>query len=377
MPKEEPQLTIAEPHFIDIENLDFDADNPRLREVGVPLEADQLSIAEALWTHLQAEEIAMSIIAAKTFFSHEPLMVELATNGRYTVIEGNRRLVAVKAIVDRRFRKAIGAERFEEFKDSTPELEKRLKRLPCIVTSRQKLWQFIGFKHVNGPKPWSAISKAEFIANVHEEQSVPLAEIARQIGDRHQTVSRLYQGWCVQRQANDSGAFDPEQRFTKRFAFSHLYTILEYPNTRRFLGMKVVPDYENRKPIPRDHLEKLGQLCIWLFGRKGPGAQKPLIESQNPDLRDLDTALGKSAGVQALRAGLTLQAARDASLGNKRLFDDAMQRAVVSLKDANAVCALGAEGNRDEHEMATQAYKLAGAVLDEIERKQKGERTRG
>lgn len=42
-------------------------------------------------------------------------MVEPAKGGHYTVIEGNRRLVAVKAIVDRKFRKAVGAEGFEDF----------------------------------------------------------------------------------------------------------------------------------------------------------------------------------------------------------------------------------------------------------------------
>lgn len=377
MPKQTLPITLPSPQLLEVKDLDFDSENPRLREAGVPQDADQLTIAEALWTYLQAEEIAMSIIAAKVFFSHEPLMVEKGKDGRFTVIEGNRRLVAVKAIVDRKFRKAVGAERFEDFKHSSKELEERLQKLPCIVTTRANLWQFIGFKHVNGPKPWSAISKAQFIAEIHENEKVSLGEIARQIGDRHQTVARLYQGWCVQRQAKESGVFNPEERFTKRFAFSHLYTIVEYPNTRRFLGMKLEPDYENRKPVPRSHLDGLGQLCLWLFGRKPPGEQKPIVESQNPDLRHLDTALGKPAGVKALKAGLTLQAARDASLGNKRLFDDAMQRAVLNLKDANAVCALGAEGNRDEHEMATQAYKLAGAVLDEIERKQKGERARG
>jgi hypothetical protein len=377
MPKATPLLSLPSAEPIKVKDLDFDPENPRLREAGVPADAGQLDIAEALWTHLQAEEIAMSIIAAKVFFPHEPLMVESSGNGRYVVIEGNRRLVAVRAIIDKRFRKTIGAEGFEDFKESTPELEERLKELPCIVTTREKLWQFIGFKHVNGPKPWSAISKAEFIADVHENRKVGLSEVARQIGDRHQTVKRLYQGWCVHRQANDSGVFDWEKRFSKRYAFSHLYTILEYPNTRRFLGLTTEPDYEDRKPVPKTHLEQLGNLCLWLFGRGGTENQKPLVESQNPDLRDLDLALGKRAGEKALIAGLTLQAARDASLGNKRLFDDAMQRAVLSLKDANAVCAVGAEGNREEHEIATQAYKLSGAVLDEIERKQKRERTRG
>ena len=357
--------------------LDLDPKNPRLREASVAEDADQITIGEALWKELNADEIVMSIIAADGFFTHEPLMVESAGAGRFTVIEGNRRLLAAKVIADVSYRKSVGASGFEEFKHVAPELIAKLQELPCIVTTREALWQFVGFKHVNGAKPWSAISKAEFIADVHEKRKVSLQDIARQIGDRHDTVQRLYQGWRVLQQAEQTRKFAAENRFSKRFAFSHLYTILEYPNSREFLGLSAKPDYESRNPVPKSRIRELGDLCLWLFGQAKPEPIKPLIKSQNPDLRDLETALGKESGVKALRAGLTLQVARDASLGNKRIFDDALTQALTNLKNANAVCAIGAKGDRGEQDAAQQAVQLAVSILEEIERKMKGGPRRG
>lgn len=366
------------PTEIEVEKLLFDSENPRLSEVEDLDRTDENEIGKALWKLLAADEIVMSITSAEHFFRHEPLMVEERADGNFTVIEGNRRLLAVKAIVDEKFRKKIGAAQFEAFQDVTPVLRRELRKLPCIISRRKDLWQFVGFKHVNGPKPWGSFSKAEFIATVHEKYKIGLKEVAQQIGDRHTTVERLYRGWCVLRQAEDWAVFDRDNRFSKRFAFSHLYTGIEYPNFMKFLGLKDGLSYDDRSPVPKERKEELRELCLWLYGRKTPEpAIKPLITSQNPDLSNLETALGKPAGVKALRAGLSLSIARDASLGDKRLFDDAMALAVQALKDATAVYPTGAEGSLDEIESAETAYKLSGAIVDGLERIKKGERGRG
>lgn len=363
---------------IEVEKLHFDPENPRLSEVEDLNRDDQFEIGSALWRVLAADEIVMSITSAGYFFRHEPLMVEERSDGDYTVIEGNRRLLAVKAIVDEKFRKQIGAAQFEAFQAVTPALRKNLRTLPCIASRRKALWQFVGFKHVNGPKPWGSLSKAEFIATVHEDYKVSLKEVAHQIGDRHATVARLYRGWCVLRQAEDWKVFDRENRHNKRFAFSHLYTGIEYPNLMRFLGLEDSTSYEERRPVPAAKKEDLGQLCVWLFGRRTPEpAIKPLIASQNPHLSELETALGKPAGINALRAGLSLTIARDASLGDKRLFDDAMSLAVRALADATATYPTGAKGSADEIESAEKAYRLSGAIVDGLERIRDGDRRRG
>lgn len=363
---------------IEIGKLHFDSENPRLSEVEELDRTDEDAIGRALWKLLAADEIVMSITSAGYFFQHEPLMVEGRKDGHFIVIEGNRRLLAAKAIADEKFRKKIGAAQFEAFEKVTPALRKALETLPCIVSKRKELWQFVGFKHVNGPKPWGSFSKAEFIAHVHEKYEVSLKDVAQQIGDRHTTVQRLYRGWCVLRQAEAWKVFDREQRVPKRFAFSHLYTGIEYPNFMKFLGLDEKVSYQNRNPVPKEKKEELGQICVWLYGRKEPAPEiKPLITSQNPDLSDLETALGKPAGVKALRAGLSLSVARDASLGDKRLFDDAMALAVRALKDATGVYPTGAQGTLDEIESAETAYKLSGSIVDGLERIRKGEKGRG
>lgn len=369
---------MTSPKHIEIGKLHFDSENPRLSEVEDLDRKDEDAISKALWKLLATDEIVMSITSAGHFFQHEPLMVEERKDGHYTVIEGNRRLLAAKAIEDEKFRKKIGAAQFEAFGQVTANLRKELEKLPCIVSKRKELWQFVGFKHVNGPKPWGSFSKAEFIAHVHEKYEVSLKDVAQQIGDRHTTVQRLYRGWCVLRQAENWKVFDRDQRVPKRFAFSHLYTGIEYPNFMKFLGLDDKVSYENRNPVPKEKKDELGQVCLWLYGRKEPEPEiRPLITSQNPDLSDLETALGKPAGIKALHAGLSLSVARDASLGDKRLFDDAMAQAVRALKDATGVYPTGAQGTLDEIEAAETAYKLSGSIVDGLERIRKGEKGRG
>jgi hypothetical protein len=66
---------------------------------------------------------------------------------------------------------------------------KELARLPIVRTTREDLWQYLGFKHVNGPAKWSSYAKAQYIADVRQNFGVALESIATQIGDRNRTVS--------------------------------------------------------------------------------------------------------------------------------------------------------------------------------------------
>lgn len=167
-----------------------DADNPRFTDGdGTPTQ-DQL-IAR-LWKEMAAEEIAMSI-AANGYFNHEPLFVEeqksKGKESTYTIIEGNRRFAAVKILTEDKLRRLVGA-------DDLPRLnaaaKAKLEELPVIVCTREDVWQYIGFKHVNGPQVWESYSKAKYIAWVHNELKVSLDDIATRIGDQHSTVQRLY-----------------------------------------------------------------------------------------------------------------------------------------------------------------------------------------
>ena len=77
------------------DDLHFDLKNPRLVEFqGLKSEDEILNV---LWKNMDIGELVMSILASG-FFESEALYV-VKEDDKYIVIEGNRRLAAIKAIL--------------------------------------------------------------------------------------------------------------------------------------------------------------------------------------------------------------------------------------------------------------------------------------
>ena len=338
-----------------IEDLHLDANNPRIQRVGDDLDQDE--ILRILWREYSVEEVAMSI-AHNGFFDHEPLF---ATE-ELVVVEGNRRLAAVRLLRSRDLRERLHA-------TNLPELSEldiaELDTLPVVHCRRDEIWQYIGFKHVNGPQAWNSFAKAEYIAWVKNTLGADLSEVARTIGDTHATVARLYRAFMALKQAEDSGEYNREQRTRRHFSFSHLYTGLDYPGIRRFTGVTGL-EPPREKPIPNSKLKQFGELCVWLWGDK-ERAQPALIRSQNPDLRRLDEALQAKDGIAALRAGYGIAIAVDFARGDTALFREALLKAKQSLQEARAKVVTGFEGEADLQRDMAQIIDLAEALDDDMQ----------
>ena len=262
----------------------FDPQNPRLVEYIGDGEPSQKELLAVLWRQMAVDELAMSI-ASSGYFDYEPLFVT-EEKGKLIVIEGNRRLAAVKLLIDPALREELRA---TDLPKLTPTVAASLKELPVIRTTRKEAWQYLGFKHVNGPAKWDSYAKAQYIATVRDTFKVSLEDIARQIGDKHKTVQRLYRALGVIAQAEREGVFDRENRYKSHFSFSHLYTGLDYEGISEFISLKDDAE-ESQTPVPKSHRKELGELCTWLFGDKSLEIP-PKIESQNPHLRQLDEVL--------------------------------------------------------------------------------------
>lgn len=341
--------------FLSPDLLDFDFENPRLSQSTLTGSEDESEIIRFLWKEMNVVELALSI-AAWGYFEHEPLFA-IKNHSRYTVIEGNRRLAAVKILRSPKLRTELRT----DLPKLTAAISANLVELPVVVTTRKKVWQHIGFKHVNGPKPWGAVAKAEYIARCVNEFKVPLDDIPKLIGDTHSTVLRLYRGLMVLQQAKNEGLYDIDDRTTKRLFFSHLYTGLGYPGFQEFLGLKEA-NY-SPKPVKARYKKKLGQLCVWLFGSTEQGKQ-PLIKSQNPDLRRLDEALQTERGRDALTAGLPLDLAYDASIGDDRRFREALIQAKVHMEQAFGKVHTGFDIKSDQLQTAKSILSLADSLVD-------------
>lgn len=343
----------------------FDSRDPRLLEFGITKRASKKEIIKILWNVMGVEEIVLSI-KASGFFTNEPL-IAIKEDSRNVVLEGNRRLAAVKCILDPTIADFIGINKntlaiSQAAKDT-------LAEIPVIfVDDRKDAWKFIGFKHINGPAKWGSYAKAQYISQIKNEFDIPLEEIALQIGDTHKTVQKLYQGLQVIEQAENLQVFDRTDIQANRLYFSHLYTGLTYEGFKEYIGITGIPE-DQANPVPEDKKEELGELLTWIYGSKKNDVQAA-VQSQNPDIRRLEAVLKNREAIHALRDGVPLYQAYEISQPKEETFEQSLLDAKRALQKAHSFQTEGFDGE-DESLMkhAAAIAKLADELYELMEKK--------
>ncbi len=312
--------------LIKADELHFDFKNPRLVEFhGL---ANEESILNVLWKNMDINELVMSILASG-FFKSEALYV-VREEGKLIVIEGNRRLAAIKAILHPELIKGGGMIKYGEIPDDIR--EQLTNSIPVIEMSRrQDAWRYIGFKHVNGPAKWDSYAKAQYIALVHNDYGVPLEDIATQIGDSNKITLRLYQGLMLINQADRQTDFKIDDVYSNRLYFSHVYTAMNYESMQKYLDLDLSQAKQN--PVPDDKLGNLEEVLTWILGSKKK-SMPAIVKSQNPGIRQLCQVLGKPDAVQLLRAGNTLEVAFEGSKEGADVLYEAIVDAQNKLEKA-------------------------------------------
>jgi hypothetical protein len=352
---------------VDPEELVFDTQNPRIAEFNLGNSSSEQEIIKILWNVMGVEEIVLSI-KASGFFEHEPL-IAIKENGQSVVIEGNRRLAAIKCILDPNLADYIGINKNGLY--VSEEVRESLRTIPVIfVNERKEAWKFIGFKHINGPAKWGSYAKAQYISLIKNEYHISLEQIASQIGDTHKTVQKLYQGLQVIEQAEHIGKFDRSDINAPRLYFSHLYTGLSYEGIKEFIGIKDVSE-EVENPVPEDKQDNLGELLLWFFGSKKLEAE-PVIQSQNPDLRRIEAVVKNKEATYALRDGVPLAVAYDISQPKDETFEQSLLEAKRALQKAQSYQTEGFDG-KDEAmlRLAASVATIADELYEGMEKKWK------
>lgn len=355
-------MNTAEISPMKVSDLTFDLKNPRLSEFDLTDDATETDVIQELWEKMDVREVVMSI-AASGFFPHEPLIVA-QEDGKKVVIEGNRRLAAVKVLLDPSL-----IEMEVDLPEITEDDKEALQKLPTVSGTREDAWRYLGFKHVNGPAKWSSYAKSRYIADVHRNFSIKLEDIAKQIGDTHRTVQRLFRGLMVIEQAERMKVFRREDRWRNHFSFSHLYTGLDYDGISAFIGLRPETD-EDQEPVPLDKKNELGELCRWMYGSKKEEVP-PVIETQNPHLRWLDSVVSNKEAVAALRDGQPLANAYEASRPSSKVFEESLLASKRELQKAHSMLSTGYNGSEELLRIAGSVASLADDLYEEMERKHK------
>ena len=323
---------------VPVGELQFDRFNPRL--LGQNADASDEFIIAQLYRSAELDELLQSV-STNGYLDIEPLIVMADSNGAgLVVLEGNRRLATLRLLRDENLVRQIGTS--QDLRIKVPPVHESLrssfdKVSVYRVATRESARSFIGFKHINGAAKWDSYAKARFAANWYRNGDIALEEIARAIGDRHDTIKRMVSAIYVLEQAKDKNLFDLEDRITKKFNFSHLYTALSRSQYMSYLGVDTGWARYDPKPdpVPQQRLDRLKKVLVWIYGSKADNSEA-VVRSQNPDIKRLGEVIVHSEALHVLEATGDLGQAHESTEPADRRFTASLIRARSEIRDASA-----------------------------------------
>ena len=359
-----------------VERLRLDRMNPRL--VGEGAAASDEWIIARLYRSAELDELLQSI-SANGYLDIEPLVVMADSDAEYgglIVLEGNRRLATLRLLREPALVTRIEAEgtRIKTDWKLSEAVRRTLNEVSVyLVGNREHARAFIGFKHINGPQKWDAYAKAQFAADWYRKgqaDGVGLEQIAQAIGDRHDTIKRMVSGIYVLEQAQAEGLFEIEDRYSRRFNFSHLYTALSRSQYMHFLGLEAAWSRHEPTPnqIPRGKLDRLKQVLVWIYGSKADDVE-PVVRKQNPDIKRLGEVLASTEGRHVLEQGRSLDEAHISTGSADKRFTESLLGARSAIR--HAAGSLRAYDGRDQSllDIAEDVKETAEVVYSRMTKK--------
>src|SRR5947208_2031454 len=142
-----------------VDSLLLDPLNPRLPEEY--RDASQAELLKVLARDYNLIELGQSL-ADNGFFPQESFVVIPAdAGGKFIVVEGNRRLAAIRLLLNPGVANAL---KLYEWVEIAKGMKYQLHEVPVVVfETRDQLVPFLGFRHISGILKWEPIAKARFI----------------------------------------------------------------------------------------------------------------------------------------------------------------------------------------------------------------------
>ena len=273
--------------------LTFDRNNPRIQTSDLSQILSEADMAVFLYQSQAVRELVTSM-APEGYFPQEPMTVTREHDSNI-VLDGNRRLAAIRVLTDPEIASRVQAPPFTP----SPQALETLERIPVFVTDRMSNWRHPLKAHTHGPIRWMLHTRAKHIHHLHDEQHLSHQQLADQTGYSRQHVAQLYQDAEVARQAEQTLSCDPAARTVTIMTFSLLHQALSMENILSFIGLPHQPSLRSN-PVPGDHLAQLKDLVVWLYGNDAED-QPSIIQESERDLQKLNEILADLPSLQELR----------------------------------------------------------------------------
>ena len=209
-----------EPRIISIDDIFLDPNNPRfwneqtqkvadVPDTKVPDDTHQSKTRARIGNH-GLEELKNSILR-NGFLPLDRIVVrELkGVPGKYVVIEGNRRLAALKLLREQIDDQTIQEEGIDE--DKLKSLKESTDKIEVLVydgsDTKNIAWLLQGIRHIGGIRNWAAAQQGKLVADQIDKEGLSLSEAGQHFGLSAQAVGRRYRSYKALEQMREDEEF--------------------------------------------------------------------------------------------------------------------------------------------------------------------------
>ncbi len=334
---------IAKYDFIKFDKLRFDSNNPRFFGTAADQSDDQQDLFKVLTDKYSALELTDSILT-NGFMPYEPLVVK-PENDTFVVIEGNRRLAAVRHILQNR----------GKFEASAKKPINDLKSLPCVIfpeanpESLRDEQTYLGLRHFSGYKGWSPRSKAEYLLR-QLARGEGLSELAIRLNTDKSTLKKYIVSVKLLKVARLTKA---KSRSDNPERFWLLAEALQRTEIQNYIGLE--HDKDSLEVTKYDEA-KLQTLLTFLYGGTAPDEEADSDETLEPVITDTRQISRLAKVLGSSKAASELEKTHD--LEHASVYLDTPAAALKKAREALLRAA------RKFSELAPTKPQLAAALKD-------------
>lgn len=359
--------TARTPSFIELDKLFLDPKNPRLSDEDFTLEKQKDIVAEIVEQYDVTD--LLSSLSVNGYFEASPVIGMEHNDGKIVVKEGNRRLTACLILAgDPR------ASKYEKLRTQYKKIQQKHETEPIgeipviLLTDEKKLLSYLGVRHISPPMTWDSYAKARWVVQVMDADALPLDEVVEMLGDRHNTVRRMVEGYHFVHQLQAKGKFKPDESRRRgrgsntKYPFSWVYTALGYTAVRDWLKLPASSDPLKKNPVPKDSLDDAGHLMGYLLGT----SDRPAAIDDSREISGLADVVAKSELRHELDRGKSVEDVVELSRPSVERTFDALRDAQEAMETALAVIGGGGLNVDKAEELrgnATTLLNLARSIL--------------
>ncbi len=317
---------------IHIDKIQLDPQNPRIPKS--LHDQDEESILKYMVDNASVIELINSI-GENSFFPGEPIILIKNTDTTYKVIEGNRRVSALKLIHDLELSKKLSRKIYEAAK----QVEHKPIEIPSLISENEKdIHKFLGFRHITGIKNWNALEKARYLYHLKEDLQTEKPELsnknlyyelAKSIGSRSDYVRRILYAYELYLVIEGENFYNISGLNDTTLHFVNISDALNRKNIVDFLNI----DFNQEDPIQELNKGHLKELIFWLYEKNDQLQTR--IKGTSTHLSKLSEVVVNKEALDAFRNGKTLDEALFLTLEVERIFYDSIRKSLSYLQEAD------------------------------------------